>query len=177
MNGEHGGLLEILLVVLVSSLFSIGGGAGPIAVIQDRWVSPGVLEASLFAWAIALGHLSPGPKAGFLAGVGYYMAGIPGAIAAIIGIAMPTTVGAAAVSYWYAKLRPVINWIRLPAGFVVAGLITAAAWGLAAPLDLNAVEIGAVGVVAVLIGWRNLEPAIVIIGAALIGLLWGLLAT
>ena len=80
------GLFEVFLVTALSSLFSIGGGNGPAAVIQDRWVGTGALDPGLFAWALALGYLSPGPKAGFLAGVGYYVHGVTGAVAAIVGI-------------------------------------------------------------------------------------------
>jgi chromate transporter len=168
------GFLEIIGVILLSSLFSLGGGNGQLAVIQDRWVSPGLLEPSLFAWALALGYLSPGPKAGFLAGIGYYMAGLPGALAALLGIVLPTWVSAAAVSYWFGRLQPIIKRISLPAGFVIAGMITAAAWNLAMPMDLGPLEIGAAAIVAVLVGWRNLEPAVVVLGSAAIGLLWWL---
>lgn len=168
------GFFEIVGVIFLSSLFSVGGGNGPLAVIQDRWVRPGLLEPSLFAWALALGYLSPGPKAGFLAGIGYYMYGLPGALAALLGIIIPTWVGAAGVSYWFDKLQPVIKRISLPAGFVIAGMITAAAWNLAMPMALRPIEIAAAAVVAVSVGWRNLEPAVVVLGSAAIGLLWWL---
>lgn len=162
---------EVVLVIAVSSLFSIGGGNGPLAIIQDRWVATGLLAPSLFAWAIALGHLSPGPKSGFLAGIGYYMAGLPGAAAAVVGIILPTCLACAGVSHWFRKLAPMIVRISLPASFVVAGMITAAAWELAEPMDLTAPEILGVAVVAVSIGWRNVEPVLIVLGAAGCGLL------
>ena len=169
------GVAEIVVVIIVSTLFSIGGGNGPVAVIQDRWVTPGLLDPSLFAWAIALGYLTPGPNAGFLAGVGYYMYGLPGALAAVVGVVVPTSIGAAAVSFWFSKLQPVITRISLPAGFVIAGMITAAAWEMALPMKLSAIEIGGAATVAVLVGWRNLAPAIVVLGSAVVGLVWWLL--
>ena len=162
---------EVTLVVLFSSLFSIGGGNGPLAIMQDRWVATGLLAPSLFSWAIALGHLSPGPKAGFLAGVGYYMAGMPGAAAAVAGILLPTSLACAAVSYWYRRLEPVIRRASLPASFVVAGMIVAAAWQLADPMELTGPEALGAGLVAVLIAWRNLEPAVAVLGSAGLGLL------
>lgn len=172
MTDSPVGFLEIVGVIFISSLFSIGGGNGPLAVIQDKWVNPGYLEPSLFSWALALGYLSPGPKAGFLSGIGYYMYGLPGALAALIGILIPTCIGAGAVSHWFAQLQPAIRRISLPAGFVIAGMITAAAWNLAKPMDLGPVEIASAAFVSVLVAWRNLEPAIVVIGAAVAGLLW-----
>jgi len=172
MNDSPVGFLEIMAVIFVSSLFSVGGGNGPLAVIQDRWVNPGLLEPSLFAWALALGYLSPGPKAGFLSGIGYYMYGLPGALAAIIGIILPALFGAAAVSYWFDRLQPVIRRISLPAGFVIAGMISAAAWNLAKPMALAPAEILVAAGISILIVWRNLEPAIVVIGAAIVGFVW-----
>ncbi len=164
------GLAEVLIVVALSSLFSIGGGNGPLAIIQDRWVATGLLTPPLFAWAIALGHLSPGPKSGFLAGIGYYMAGLPGAVAAVVGIILPTCLACVGVSRAFRRLEPVIRRASLPAAFVVAGMITAAAWELARPMELSAIEILGVILVAVLTGWRNAEPAFVVLGAAGLGL-------
>lgn len=168
-------VIEVALVVLFSSLFSLGGGNGPIAIIQDRWVGTGLLDPSLFAWAIALGHLTPGPKSGFVAGIGYYMAGWPGAIAAVVGLLVPTALACAGVSYWFGRLKPVIVSVGRAAAFVVAGMITAAAWELARPMELRPLEVGVVASVAVLVGWRNLEPAIAVLGSAGAGLLWWLL--
>jgi len=168
------GLVEIFLVVMLSTLFSIGGGNGPAAVIQDRWVSTGALDPGLFAWALGLGYLSPGPKAGFLAGVGYYMYGVPGAVAALAGLTVPTLLGAAAVSYAYRAMEPTIARIALPAGFVVAGMIVAAAWDTALPLHFSLPEIAGVAVVALAVGVGDVGPVIVVLGAAACGTLWWL---
>lgn len=168
------GFVEIVVVILLSSLFSFGGGNGPVAVIQDRWVGHGLLDPALFAWALALGYLSPGPKAGFLSGIGYYMYGLPGAIAAIVGIAIPTCIGAGAVSYGYRKLERVIKRASLPAAYVVAGMIAAAAWHMVIPMQLNSIEVAGAAGLAVLVAWRNPEPAFVVLGGAVIGIGWWL---
>ena len=176
MSAGSVGVTEIFIVMLVSTLFSIGGGNGPVAVIQDRWVAPGLLDPTSFAWAIAFGYLTPGPNAGFLAGIGYYMYGLPGALAAVVGVVMPTSVGAAAVSHWFAKLQPMIKRISVPAGFVIGGMIAAAAWEMAVPMKLSAVETAGAALAAVLVGWRNLAPAILVLGSAAIGLVWWVVA-
>lgn len=170
------GLADIFVVVLLSTLLSVGGGNGPLAVIQDRWVGTGLLDPALFSWALALGYLCPGPKAGFLSGIGYYMYGVPGALAALFGVAIPTMFGSAAVSYGYQKLEPVIRRIALPASFVVAGMIAVAACDTGRPMKLSLTEMAAAAVVAVLVGWRNLDPVIVVLGAAVAGGGWWLLA-
>ena len=177
MKGSSVGIVEVFLVVATSTLCSIGGGNGPSAFMQDRWVSPGLLDPSLFAWAIALGHLTPGPNAGFLAAIGYYMYGLPGAITSVVAVIVPTALGSAAVTFWFEKLQPVIKLISLPAGFVIAGMIAAAAWQLAKPMQLSASELVGVCVVTLLIAWRNLSPVLVILGSACVGFLLWLVGT
>jgi chromate transporter len=172
MNTGAVGLSQIFIVIFLSSLFSIGGGNGSSAVIQDRWVAHGLLDPGLFAWSIALSFLSPGPKCGFLAAVGYFLYGVPGACAAMLGIILPTCIGAAGISYAFTKIEPIINFIALPATFVVAGMIAATAWSMAVPMHLNWIEICAIACVALLIAWRNLDPVIIVLSSTAIGVGW-----
>lgn len=169
---ESIGVFEVLGIALLSSLFSVGGGNGPIAVIQDKWVQTGALDPSLFTWVIALSHVSPGPKAGFMSGVGFYIAGFPGALAAVIGIILPSVIGAVSAIFGMVYLKRVIDRVSISAGFIIAGMIGAAAWNTLTPLHLNLWEVVGVVVIAGLIGWRNVEPAYVVLGAAGVGLLW-----
>jgi chromate transporter len=173
--GNSVDLLEIVWVILLSSIFSLGGGNGPIAVIQNQWVEPGILDPSLFAWVLALSYLTPGPKAGFLSGIGYYLGGLWGALAAVVGIVIPTCIGASGVSYGMKRLKPIITRIALPAGFIIAGMIIAAAWSMAQPMNLSFLEMIAVGVVALLVGWKNVQPVSVVLGSAGVGLVWWLI--
>ena len=171
------GLLEIFLVMLLGSLFSLGGGSGQIPVIQARWVEPGVLAPELFSFSLAITYLAPGPRAGFIAGVGYYLAGFPGAAVAILGVIVPTCLGAAAVSYSLTKITGIIRSVTPSAQFVIAGLIAAAAWRIAVPLELQVLEILATAVVAVLIGWRNVDPIWLVLLAVGVGAVWSLAGT
>jgi chromate transporter len=169
---ETVGLVEIFLIVLFSSLFSIGGVGGMTALIQDRWVGHGLLDSGLFSWLVALSYMSPGPKCGFLAAIGYYMHGVPGACAAAAGLILPTCIGSAGVSHALARMQPAMKFITMPAGFAVAGAMAAAAWGLAKPLEPNVYEIAAIGIVAILVAWRNISPVLVVLCAAAVGLAW-----
>ena len=168
---------EIMFVLFLGSLLSLGGGNGPSAFIQDHWVRSGVLDASLFTWALALGNLSPGPKAGFVAGVGYYLLGFPGAVAATLGVLIPSWLGAAGVVHGMNRMKTVISRVGLPASFVIAGLIAAAAWGTALPLDFGAVEMLLVVIVAFLVAARRIEAGWLMLTAAGAGLLWAFLTT
>lgn len=163
------GMIEILIVVMISTFFSIGGGNGPLAVIQNQWVKSGVLDAGLFTWVIALSYLAPGPRVGFLSGIGYYLYGLPGAIAALIGVIIPTCIGSSAISYGLNKIEPIIKKISLSAGFVISGLIAVAAWGTAIPMQLEIWEMLAVLVISFIVGKWKIEPVWIILGGALFG--------
>jgi chromate transporter len=169
---EPVGLLEILLLMLFSALFSFGGGSGQIPLIQGRWVETGQLAPELFSFSLAVTYLAPGPRAGFVAGVGYYLAGLPGAVAAMLGVVLPTVLGAAAVSAALGRMQEVLRRLKPSSGFIIAGLIASAAWGTARPLDLLPVEGLAVGAVAVLVAWRDVEPLKVVLAALAVGLVW-----
>ena len=170
------GVLEIFGLMLFSALFSFGGGSGQIPLIQGRWVESGKLAPELFSFSLAITYLAPGPRAGFLAGVGYYLAGLPGAAAAVLGILVPTVLGAGAVHASLRRMQSILRRLKPSSGFVIAGLIAAAAWGTARPLDLLPVEMAAVAVVAVVVAWRDVEPLKVVLAALAFGLVWSLLA-
>lgn len=171
------GVLEIFLLMLFSALLSFGGGNGAIPLIQGRWVEPGHLAPELFSFSLAITYLAPGPRAGFLAGVGYYLAGLPGAAAAVLGIIAPTVVGAGAVSLALRRMQRILRRLKPSSGFVIAGLIAAAAWGIAAPLRLHPAEIGAAAAVAALVVWRDVEPLKLVLAALAVGLLWSLVSS
>lgn len=170
------GVLEILLLMLLSALFSFGGGSGQIPLIQGRWVETGQLAPELFSFALAITYLAPGPRAGFVAGVGFYLAGLPGAAAAMLGVILPTVVGAAGVGAALGRMQGILRRLKPSSGFVIAGLIASAAWGTARPLGLVPLELVGVAVVAALVAWRDVEPLKVVLAALAAGLLWSVLA-
>lgn len=69
----------------------------------------------------------------------------------MLGVIVPTVVGAGAVSLALGRMQRILRRLEPSSGFVIAGLIAAAAWGTAAPLDLRPVEVLAVAAVAVLV--------------------------
>jgi chromate transport protein ChrA len=48
------GVLEIFLLMLLSALFSFGGGSGVIPLIQGRWVENGQLAPELFSFSLSI---------------------------------------------------------------------------------------------------------------------------
>lgn len=170
------GLAEIFFIIVLSSLLSFGGGGGLIPVIQAQWVGPGLLSPGAFSIALAMSHLTPGPKAGFAAGVGFYLAGVPGAIVAVLGLALPTCLGAAGVTYAANRLRRAVLLLTPSSGYVIAALIAAAAWGIAEPMQFASAEILGAIVIAVLVAWRNISPVLLVVAAVVVGGLWSAVA-
>ena len=164
--------LEIMLVIAASSAFSIGGGNGQLPVIQARWVEPGFLPPGLFSFALAISYLTPGPKAGFVAAVGYYLAGVPGVVAGFVGLVLPTFVGAVGVSYAMRRMERIVRLVQPSAGFVIAALIAAAAWGTAVPLEFRPLEVVAAAAVTAVIAVFDLDPLWLILAAIAVGLVW-----
>lgn len=170
MSSSPVDLLTILLVMLVGGLASFGGGMGPVAVIQGTWVTGGQLDAALFAWVLALSHLTPGPRAGFIAGIGYYLHGVTGAVVAMGGVLIPAWIAAAGAVTGLERMRKVIDRLSRSGLYVVTGLMVAAAIGTALPLGLSRWEITAAIIAAWLVGWRGIDPVWIVCAALVIGL-------
>ncbi len=129
------------------------------------------MDPQAFAWVFATSYLFPGPRAGFVAGVGYLLRGLPGAAAALVGVTLPACVTSALVHRGLSRVEPAIRSLSLPAAFVVAGLVVAAAWDLADSLHPGWLELAGVAVATYLAGPRDTEPLWLVLGAAVVGLL------
>ncbi len=79
----------------------------------------------LFSFAIAITFIGPGPRTGFIAGVGYYLAGLPGAIVALSGLVLPTVLGSAGVSVGLDTMEKLVKAVAPSSGFVIAALVAA----------------------------------------------------
>lgn len=174
MSGLPLGLWEIVYVMVLGSLLGVGGGNGFIPMIQNHFIATGKLDASLFSWAYALGTLTPGPKVGFVAGVGYYLRGYTGAVVAVVSIVVITAIASGFVSVSMSRLSPIMKRISLPSAFVIGGLIIGTGWGLAAPLHPSLLEGAAMAGVVYLIGWRDFDPVWVVLAALALGVLLSL---
>ena len=85
MSSNASLLVEILAVIAFSTLFSLGGGNGQLAIIQDHWVDPGILSPALFAWAYAIGNLCPRTKVQLRCWYWLLLGGIPRCVSLLGG--------------------------------------------------------------------------------------------
>lgn len=83
---------DLFIVFSRVALFSWGGGPASMGLMQRETVSIGWVTPEEFADALAVGNALPGPIAPQVSAfVGYKLAGLPGAISAVTGTILPTT--------------------------------------------------------------------------------------
>ncbi len=87
-------ILNLFVAFAKVGLFGFGGGPSMIPLIQEEVVeAQGWLSKEEFLDAFAFGSSLPGPIATKMAGyVGFQVAGVPGAVAGLIGVTVPTII-------------------------------------------------------------------------------------
>ena len=179
--------LKIFWLFTRVALLSWGGGPASLALMQRETVAAGWVTADEFADSVALGNSLPGPIAPQVSAfVGYKLAGIWGAIAAAAGTVLPTTMlMLAAIAYFYqikdssvlrgmlAAVRPVVVGLLLWTTYDVAVSVFRAnslGWGpaLAVGWDKLLIVVVAFGLLA----FTKINPALLIFGAAALGLIF-----
>jgi len=156
---------------LALSLMSIGGAITLVPDMHRRLVQDGALLSDAdFTGAIALAQAAPGPNVLFVALMGWYAGGMGGALVSMVGIMLPSTTLALAVSRWVSVRRHWLGVRAFQAGMtpVTVGLLLATGWHLMPPLGGQPRAWGLAVAVALLV-WQTRVRLIwlVLAGAAL----------
>jgi chromate transporter len=121
---------------LMLSLLAIGGAMAT-APEMHRYVvgSRGWLSDAQFTDSVALAQSAPGPNLLFVIVVGYNIAGLAGAAVAMLGMLLPSTTLALAVSRWGSRRRDSRGVRAFVAGMapITLGLLLATGWILLEP--------------------------------------------
>lgn len=164
-------LFSLFLHFLTLSLLSIGGAISTVPEMHRFLVEKtGWLSETDFTSSIALAQAAPGPNVLFVAVLGWNVAGLPGAAAAMAGIMLPSSVLTLTATRWARANRASISVRAFSAGMMplTLGLIIATGWLLALPfLRDQAHRWGALALVAV---------TIVLTLKTRLGLVWMVLA-
>ncbi|MGD0576203.1 MAG: chromate transporter [Anaerolineales bacterium] len=179
-------LWNIFVLFTRVAVFSWGGGPASLALMQRETTSAGWISEAEFADAVALGNALPGPIAPQVSAyVGYRMAGVPGAVVAASGTVLPTTLlmllmvifffgikDSPAIRAMLAAVRPVVVGLLLWTAYDMARAVFAiqgTAWPMALVRGWDKVLIS-LGTFT-LLTLTGINPALVILAAAMLGLL------
>lgn len=167
-------MLTLAWTYLKVGLIFFGGGYVLIPLLQHllvdqyRW-----LTLREFLDGVALSQLTPGPLAMLATFTGVRVGGFVGGLVATTCIFLPCVVLMLLVGRYYSRLKQ-IDLIRgtldalLPA---VVGLVASAAWSLGASLA-SMREWLLLAAAFCLFRWTRINPMLMILGAALLGLVW-----
>jgi len=101
-----------------------GGGDPTIAILQREFYQRGWLSPEKFAIAFGLARLTPGTNVlAFCAAAGWYIRGLPGALAAVLAITIPASV----LVVWLTRAYDLTA--RYPLALSIANALVAAAVG------------------------------------------------
>jgi len=191
-------LWQIFVLFTRVAMFSWGGGPASLALMQREtttatWTPPGTTDpvpwitADEFADAVAIGNAIPGPIAPQVSAyVGYKLAGVPGAVAAAIGTVIPTTLLMLILIVFYFRIKDsvVVKAMLQAVRPVVVGLLLWTAYDMATTV-FNAKKLGwgqaltqgwdkllFVAGTFVLLTFTKVNPALIILGTAILGFLF-----
>ena len=166
--------LKLFLVFAKIGLFGFGGGMAMLPMIYQGAKSFGLMSADEFSNLVAISQVTPGPIAVNAATyVGYNCAGVPGALAATLGVALPSFVLVTLVFYVIQKFKESKLVSGAFAGIrpVTAGLIGAAVvfMGQSAFASLNPASAIIALATIFLVGKLKLSPIVIVIASGVIG--------
>ncbi len=191
-------LWQIFVLFTRVAMFSWGGGPASLALMQREtttatWIPPGAtnpvpwITPDEFADAVAIGNAIPGPIAPQVSAyVGYKLAGVPGAVAAAVGTVIPTTLlmlilivfffgikDSVAVKAMLQAVRPVVVGLLLWTAYDMATTVFNAkklGWGQAFTQGWDKLLFTAGAFV--LLTFTKVNPALIILGTAILGFLF-----
>ncbi|MBK1644873.1 hypothetical protein CKO25_09470 [Thiocapsa imhoffii] len=173
-------LIELLNVFAGLSLMAIGGGTAVIpemehqTVTVHQWVS-----STQFAAIYSLGQLAPGPNMTMVGILGYHAAGVPGYFLVLFAFYFPALMLTYIVSHiwdnfrdnpWRDALQRGLAPITI--GLMLSGVYAVgktASFNLERPLWFNAVTMGFGLAIVLLLFWKRINPALLILACGVIG--------
>jgi chromate transporter len=178
-------LWQIFLLFTRVALFSWGGGPASLALMQREVTTIGWTTPAEFADAVAFGNALPGPIAPQVSAyIGYKMAGVWGAVAAVVGTVVPATILMLVLIIFFYGIKDSksINAMLTAVRPVVVGLLLWTAYDMAMTV-FNVRKLGVIAAITqgwdkllimavafVLLVFTKVNPVFVILGAAALGL-------
>jgi chromate transporter len=173
MKSDPATLAALFLQFATLSLFAIGGASTAVPEMHRQTVEIAEwLTDRQFSELFAMAQAAPGPNVMFVALLGHFIAGVPGAVVATVAMCGPTCVLAYGVSRVFERFREARWRIAIQAGLVpvTIGLIAASALIIARAADHDWAGLVITAATFALVYWTRVPPLLAFAGAALLGL-------
>jgi chromate transporter len=183
VNGALGILGQLALRIGALGCVAVGGGNALVPALHDAAVtSMHWMNEAAFAEAVGLSQAAPGPNMLLMPLIGWYVAGIAGALVALVAFLVPTTTIAIVGSRWLVRhahtdavtslrwaLRPVSGGLMLSAGVVLVAT-AARAWPRTSPAATAGAALVAAGVAGAALRYKC-NPLVWLAACACLGAL------
>jgi chromate transporter len=166
--------LKILWTFFKVGAMLYGGGYVLFAFLNAELVSKGLLSRSELMDAVAVGQFTPGPVLSTATFIGWQLNGFWGAIAATIGIFLPSFVFVAILNPIIPRLRksPImssfLNAVNIAAVAVIVAVLIQ--MGKDTLVDWRAIVISIISLIVVF-GFKKINSALIVVGGSLLGFL------
>ena len=174
MKNDWATLVALFLQFATLSLFAVGGASTAVPEMHRQTVEiAGWLTDRQFSELFAMAQAAPGPNVMFVALLGHFIAGVPGAVVATVAMCGPTCFLAYVVSRVFDRFRTARWRIAIQAGLVpvTIGLIAASALIIAWAADHDWSAYVVTAATFALVYWTRISPLIAFAAAAVLGLL------
>ncbi len=173
MKADPSVLVALFVQFAILSFFAIGGASTAVPEMHRQSVEIRQwLTDRQFSELFAIAQAAPGPNVMFVALLGHFIAGAPGAVVATIAMCGPTCVLAYGVSRVFDRFREARWRIAIQAGLVpvTIGLIAASALIIARAADRNLSAFMITAATFAVVYWTKISPLAAFAVAALLGL-------
>lgn len=173
MKNDPATLAALFVQFATLSFFAIGGASAALPEMHRQTVEIGQwLSDRQFSELFAIAQAAPGPNVMFVALLGHFIAGAPGAVVATVAMCGPTCALAYGVSLVFDRFRKARWRIAIQAGLVpiTIGLIGASALIIVRAADRNWAAAAITAATFALVYWTRLSPLFAFAAAALLGL-------
>lgn len=164
-------LVQLYLLLLKGTITAFAGLAS-LPVVQDALViQHHVLTDTQLNEAVVITRSTPGPVGLYIVSVGYFVAGVPGAVAGWLAMITPALLIIPLIHFAGRKMEhPRVKSVLQTVVIASAGLLLAAAIPLARDALTDPVTVGIAAVSLILLLTTKLDTLWIILGAAVISL-------
>ncbi|MDX1471624.1 MAG: chromate transporter, partial [Flavobacteriaceae bacterium] len=166
--------LKVFLIFLKVGAILYGSGYVLFAFLESELVANGWLTNQQLLDAVAIGQMTPGPVLSTATFIGWQMNGIYGALAATIGIFLPSFIFVLILNPYVPKMRksPYIGAFLDAVNVAAVALIIAVTiqLGMATLTDWRGILIALISLLLILI-FKKINSAYIVLGGAVAGYL------